>query len=137
MERTGTCLCGSLQVVVSGEPRFVNACHCTDCQRRSGAPMTSNAYFPSSKVQLKGASRTYRRISAAGRWLDHNFCPDCGTTVCWTLEALPNEHGVPVGLFNDPTFPAPHVVAWEQSKYAWFPDVPGAEHFARGSLPPK
>ena len=104
MERTAKCLCGTLEVVVSGEPHFVNACHFTDCQRRSGAPMTSNAYFPSSKVRLEAASRIYRRISAAGRWIDHKFCPDCGTTVCWTLEALPDDHGVPVGLFNDPKF---------------------------------
>src|SRR6476619_732531 len=126
MERTGKCLCGALQVVVSGEPRYVNACHCTDCQRRSGAPMTSNAYFPSSVVRLEGASRTYSRISAAGRWIDHKFCPDCGTTVCCTAELFPDDHGVPVGLFNDPKFPGPSVVLWEQSKYSWCPNVQGA-----------
>ena len=53
MERIGKCLCGSLHVVVSGEPRIVNACHCTDCQRRSGAPMTSNAYYLSTRVRLE------------------------------------------------------------------------------------
>ena len=132
MERTGKCLCGALRVVVTGAPSVVNACHCTDCQRRSGAPMTSNAYYSDKNVRLEGISRTYRRISAAGRWVDHKFCPECGTTVCWSLEILPNTLGVPVGLFSDPTFPTPSVVFWEERKYAWFPDIPNAEHFARG-----
>jgi len=135
MERIGKCLCGSLHVVVSGEPRIVNACHCTDCQRRSGAPMTSNAYYLSTRVRLEGTSRTYRRISAAGRWLDHKFCPDCGTTVCWTLERAPDETGVPVGLFNDPNFPAPAAVFWEEKKYAWMPNIEATKHWTRSGQP--
>lgn len=93
--------------------------------------MTSNAYYLKSNVRLEGAHKIYWRTSTAGRWLDHHFCPDRGTTICWTLEVAPESFGVPVGLFNDPDFPAPSVSAWEKTKYAWIPEIPAAEHFAR------
>ena len=132
MERTAQCLCGGCRVIAAGDPRFVNACHCRDCQRRSGAPVTSNAYYAEASIRLEGEHKIYRRISAAGRWLDHHFCPHCGTTVCWTLEISPGAYGVPVGLFNDPDFPAPSVSSYEESKYAWVPPIPAKERFARG-----
>jgi len=46
MERTAKCLCGHFSVITTGEPTVVNVCHCRDCQKRSGVPWTSNAYFP-------------------------------------------------------------------------------------------
>jgi hypothetical protein len=38
MRRTATCACGQLQIVCTGEPMKVSACHCLECQRRTGSP---------------------------------------------------------------------------------------------------
>ena len=57
MPRTAQCLCGTFSVIVSAEPVMVNVCHCRDCQRRSGVPWTSNAYFPRETVRLNGPIR--------------------------------------------------------------------------------
>ena len=38
MTRIAHCCCGSLRAETTGEPAFVAACHCTECQRRTGAP---------------------------------------------------------------------------------------------------
>jgi hypothetical protein len=35
MTRTARCSCGGLQEEAGGEPSFVVACHCTECQRRT------------------------------------------------------------------------------------------------------
>jgi hypothetical protein len=138
MERTAKCLCGAFRVIATGEPNNVNVCHCQDCQRRSGVPWTSNAYYKKSSVRLEGPHRIYTRTSAAGRGLNHHFCPDCGATVCWTAEIAPDFYGVPVGAFNDPAFPAPTVSFWEQSMYAWVPPIPVGEHFSQGRpIPPQ
>lgn len=66
MERTAKCLCGQFSVIVTGEPTMVNVCHCHDCQRRSGVPWTSNAYFPKENVRLDGPNKVYTRVSNAG-----------------------------------------------------------------------
>ena len=33
----GGCQCGAVRYEISGPPRVVYACHCTECQRQSGA----------------------------------------------------------------------------------------------------
>ena len=35
MTRIAHCCCGSLRAEATGEPALVNACHCTECQRRA------------------------------------------------------------------------------------------------------
>jgi hypothetical protein len=112
MPRTAKCLCGAFSVIVSAEPMVVNVCHCRDCQRRSGVPWTSNAYFPRETVRLDGPNKTYTRTSNAGTRINHHFCPTCGVTVCWTRETGATRFGIPVGTFNDPSFPAPSVSLW-------------------------
>ena len=129
MERTAKCQCGEFRVITSGEPYMVNICHCQDCQRRSGVPWTSNAYYKKTSVRLEGPYNVYTRVSAVGRKLNNHFCPTCGATVCWTLDAAPDAYGIPVGAFNDPSFPAPSISIWEKSMYSWVPPLSGVEHF--------
>jgi hypothetical protein len=129
MPRTATCLCGAFKVVVSGEPMVVNLCHCRDCQRRSGVPWTSNAYYPPDAVRLEGPNTIYVRTSNAGTRINHHFCPTCGGTVCWIRETGATRYGIPVGAFNDPSFPAPSVSFWEQARYAWSPQLENVDHW--------
>jgi hypothetical protein len=87
MTRTAQCLCGALTAIVAAEPMMVNVCHCEDCQRRSGVPWSSAAYFPTESVSLKGPNKIYLRTSDSGTRINHHFCPTCGVTVCWTRES--------------------------------------------------
>src|SRR5262245_24621641 len=119
MDRTARCQCGAFQVITSGQPNFVNICHCQACQRRTGAPWAGNAYWPKANVRLEGSHKIFTRISDAGRKFNNHFCPDCGSTVCWTVELDANIYGVAPGAFNDPSFPAPSVSIWEKSMYPW------------------
>jgi hypothetical protein len=61
MTRVATCQCRSFRLVAAGEPEFVNICHCTECQRRSGVPLTCNAYFLKDNVRLEGEYKVYTR----------------------------------------------------------------------------
>jgi len=61
MTRTASCQCCGFRVVVETEPDTVAICHCQICQRHTGVPLTCNAYFPKSKVQLEGEHRIYTR----------------------------------------------------------------------------
>ena len=136
MTRIARCQCGGFRVVVSCEPVFVNLCHCQDCQRRSGVPLTWNAYFPKSETVLEGEYRIYD--AQEGRKLLNHFCPTCGSTVGWILERRPDLYGVAAGAFNDPNFPPPTVSIWEQSKYQWIELTADIQHFpqARPTVSP-
>src|SRR5262249_23928054 len=96
MTRIASCQCRAFRVVVEAEPGTVAICHCQICQRRTGVPLSCNAYFQKSKVRLEGDHRIYTRDCPEGRKLHNHFCPACGSTVGWTLDLRPNQFGVAV-----------------------------------------
>lgn len=128
------CSCGAVALSLPGPSRLVVACHCIDCQRRSGAPFGVGAFYPAEAVTISGAPKQYVRTAASGGKVRNYFCLDCGSTVYWKADNLPAMIGVAVGAIADPQFPAPIRSVFEQSKHAWV-EIAGAEHFQQGSAP--
>jgi glutathione-dependent formaldehyde-activating enzyme len=58
MVRRAQCQCGGFTATAATEPGVVMACHCTWCQRRSGVPVTINAYFKKDDVRLGATTRS-------------------------------------------------------------------------------
>jgi hypothetical protein len=81
MTRNAHCSCGALRVEVSGEPDAVVACHCGECQRRTGSVFGVGAYFKKDHVRSEGPYKTYIRDGQDGRKVRNHFCRTCGTTV--------------------------------------------------------
>ena len=117
--RTAGCCCGSLRVDTTGEPANVVACHCRECQRRTGAPFGVGVYFPKERVRTEGPSKEYVRDGQEGRKLRFHFCPDCGTTVYWFYDRGPDRIGIALGAFADPSFPRPTRSVWEEAQHSW------------------
>lgn len=136
--RHARCCCGSLKVTVSGEPSVVTACHCLECQRRSGSPFGVGAYFLVTQVTIEGASTPYGRPAQEGRSVTLHFCPTCGSTVWWKADLRPDHIGVAVGAFGDPDFPAPTRSVWEATKHPWtsFANDAVIDHFHTASGAP-
>jgi hypothetical protein len=119
MSRIAHCCCGSLWAEVSGDPDLVAACHCEQCQRRTGSAFGISAYYPREQVRTGGASKIFARPGQEEREVRMHFCPDCGTSVYCEADFMPGHVGIAAGTFFDPGFPAPTVSAWEQSKHPW------------------
>ena len=118
--KKAVCACGGVSVTAHGEPIVVNACSCTDCQRRSGSAFTYTAFYPNSSVTSLGTLRTFRNVSESGRWRDSSFCATCGVGMLTKLEVFPQATGVPVGALLDATFPAPKTFYWTKHKHEWY-----------------
>ena len=73
--RTAACACNQLQVTVRGEPRLVNLCNCTYCQKRTGSAFGLSSYFEreTQLVSIEGAHTAFGRISQRGRQFEHHF----------------------------------------------------------------
>jgi hypothetical protein len=127
--RTASCQCGGFRAMVAVEPDIVAICHCRYCQRRTGVPLTCNAYFRKDSVRLEGEHRIYTRDGQDGRKIHNHFCPTCGSTVCWTADFRPDHFGIAVGTFNDPAFPAPVYSVWEETMCTWVTLPDGIAHF--------
>jgi hypothetical protein len=89
----------------------------------------AQARFPRDKVRIEGRSTQYVRTADSGNRTTFHFCPDCGATVCFQPEKLPEVIAVPVGAFADPTFPAPTVSIYESRMHAWTGLPEDVEHF--------
>ena len=118
-ERKATCSCGQLSIVVHASPLRISVCHCLECQRRTGSVFGAQARFPSDKVAIAGTSTEYKRCGDSGGTISFNFCPNCGSTVYYTLEDHPDVVVVPVGVFADPNFPEPGVSFYEARRHSW------------------
>ncbi|KGT75712.1 aldehyde-activating protein [Bradyrhizobium japonicum] len=124
------CSCGAVSLSLPGPTKLVAACHCIDCQRRTGAPFGVGAFYPVEAVTISGAPKGYVRAAASGGEIRFYFCSDCGSTVYWKADNLPAMIGVAVGAIADPDFPAPVRSVFEQSKHAWVEiGGSGVEHF--------
>lgn len=128
--REAQCGCGSLRLAVKGDPVRISVCHCLDCQRRTGAPFGQQARFPTLNAVARGESRVYERTADSGNRIRFHFCPKCGATVYYEMEADPANFGVPVGAFADPDFPTPRVSVYEEHMHHWVKLPDGIEHYA-------
>ncbi len=117
--RTARCACGQLRIDVSGAPVRVSVCHCLDCQRRTGSAFGVQARFPAAATQVHGTHGEYIRTGDSGGRMRASFCPQCGSTVFYVVDAMPDLVAIPVGAFADPAFPAPDVSYYEERMHAW------------------
>jgi hypothetical protein len=54
-----------------------------------------------------------------GSKITFRFCPTCGATVYYDIDAMPGMIAVPVGAFADPTFPPPRFSVYNVRRHAW------------------
>ena len=105
---SGGCLCGAVRYEVAGQPKSTVFCHCEYCQKRTGSTEALLVYFRNDAVRnIEGPLKKYRHISdQSGRWIDSEFCEECGSAVTWTLELVPGWRGFEGGTFdNSDSFP--------------------------------
>ncbi len=117
--RTASCACGQLRIACRGEPDLISACHCLDCQRRTGSTYGIAAFYRRGAVSPEGRAATYRRTADSGFAIAFHFCPDCGSTVYWEPDRKPDAVAVAVGCFADPSFPAPTQAVWDERRHPW------------------
>lgn len=127
--RHAACSCGQLNLTATGDPVRISVCHCLACQRRTGSVFGAQARFERSNVAIEGRSTRYRRTADSGAQITFHFCPDCGSTVYYLLDQVPDVITVPVGAFADPTFPPPRVSVYEARRHAWSSVPDDVEHF--------
>ena len=74
---TGRCACGVVAFEVSAPFTTAGYCHCTRCQRRSGALWSLNAMVPRQGYEIvRGEDRV--RVWEPEDGLPKAFCSDCG-----------------------------------------------------------
>ena len=102
-----------------GEPVRVSACHCLDCQRRSGSAFAAQARWPEERVELSGDFAEWSRTGESGSRATFRFCPHCGGTIAYSSDALPGLVAIPLGTLAGTDLPPPDYSVFEGRKHRW------------------
>ena len=101
MAYTGGCSCGAVRFEVA-KYLFVLACHCDACKKRTGSAFGVSVVVEEADIEdISGETKTFTRKAESGRTVDNEFCPNCGTTIHWRIEATPTRRIFEGGAFDD------------------------------------
>ena len=127
---TGSCLCRGIRYEVSVPITELRQCHCTDCQKVSGAGGTVNALIPSSALRItQGEPKRFTKVADSGRTLHRFFCGECGSSLFSRREHTPETTVLRIGALDDP--PPMKLVAhiWTASARPWAHIDPATQRF--------
>lgn len=134
MPISGRCYCGAVKVHTPDAPQTIAYCHCSDCRRVSGAPVSALACFKPQSLQWSSdLGPGVSHHPEVRRW----FCTECGSPLAATYTYLPDQVYVPIGLFDDADTLAPQSHSHAGSQLPWLhlnDDLPRAVASGRDRL---
>lgn len=131
----GGCSCGAVRYSLLLSPIFVNCCHCTWCQRESGAAFAVNAIIETSNIKL--LSKTEPIVidtpSASGRGQKMHRCPICKVCLWSNYDGMGEVLGaIRVGTLDCPSRcpPRAHIYTSTKQKFVILNhDIPAFEQY--------
>ncbi len=136
MALKGGCLCGAVRYTFTDDPVFVGICHCTNCQKQSGAAFSVNVGVREDALDLTGILKTYVDRGTSGGKVLRRFCPECGSPILTDVEAIPGLHIVKAGTLDDSSSLKPARQIFCASKHPWMPILDGIPAYEKWVPPP-
>ena len=116
----GGCLCGAIRYRVVDEPLTVYACHCTDCQRHSGASFTLTILVLRKAIELEcGAPSDFSAVLTDGRTRNGKFCAKCATRLWGEPQRIAQLASLRAGTLDDTSWIKPVGHIWTRSAQTW------------------
>ena len=128
----GRCACGAVRFSAEGEPVWAAYCHCEDCRRATGAPVTLWVGFEAAKVSWTGTAA--ERTTGSGcvrRW-----CGACGSPLSYADATIRGgEIYLAIGAFEAPERVAPMAHAFWPSRLPFMTVTDELPRYDRYSRP--
>ena len=116
---TGRCYCGAVSIAAQTKAQTVTYCHCDDCRRVTGAPVTAFAAFALDDVALAATEPdTIRHVShtqGVERW----FCGACGSPLKAWFTYLPDQAFLPLGVLDQAPDMSPRLHCFANDAMPW------------------
>ena len=117
----GGCACRAVRYRMLTAPLFVHCCHCTWCQRETGASFALNAMIESDRVEtLQGMVEVVDTPSNSGKGQKISRCPTCRIAV-WSNYAGAGDkvRFIRVGTLDHPERCPPDIHIFTSTKQPW------------------
>jgi hypothetical protein len=112
----GRCHCGAVRYDMPAETHHRAICHCGDCRRHAGAPMVAWGLVDKDRLKIEGETREYASSDNGRR----HFCPNCGTSLFYTNDAVfPGKVDVQTATLDDPDSLPPETQVQVAERIEW------------------
>lgn len=125
----GGCHCGAIRYELLKEPIDADFCHCSDCRRATGAPVSAWMDFASGDISwLSGQPAEY----ASSEKIRRGFCSGCGASISYRHVDYAQFFTLGVATLDAPELVAPKYHIYTGQQVAWLtladtlPKHPGA-----------
>jgi len=97
---TGGCLCGAVRFELTEPPREAGYCHCTRCQRRTGAAASPQARIDGRTLRFLQGEQLVKAWRPPGGGAEKCFCGECGAHLYSRYADDPTQMSVRMGAFD-------------------------------------
>ena len=120
--KTGGCQCGSIKYRLTGVPKMLYICHCTDCQKQSSSAFGMSLIMDANEIAfVKGKNRLKTLDTRCENGLLKRcvFCPDCGTRILHGSDNPEQPVSIKAGSLDDTSWLDPVAHIWLKSAQPW------------------
>lgn len=119
-ELTGGCLCGAVRYTLRDGFRFrPYACHCTDCQSRTGSAFSEHMLFVLTDLDCEGDLDEGVHSQPSGAHSRIFGCAVCKARIYATNDRNPGMASLRCGTLDDSSGIVPAAHLWVRSKQPW------------------
>ena len=114
----GDCLCGGIQLIVSGKISDIIHCHCSLCRKSSGTAFATNGFVNAAEISItkgKGLLKYYELRPGKKR----HFCSNCGSPIYSSSNADPTRFCLRLGIVDSDIVEKPMSHNFVTSKANW------------------
>lgn len=124
---TGGCLCGAVRYRLTARPKAVNACHCHDCRKLTGAAnLLMVLAYSADFVHEAGEVDRWRKRADSGREMNIVRCGQCGVRLWHEPLATPEWVFIAAGTLDKPDWAVP-------TSHIYIERAPPGTRFAEGA----
>lgn len=124
MTREGGCVCGAVRYRLTGNPLTLYACHCTNCQARSGSAFALHMLVLQADLTL-----VQGEPEGGGEAGKRKRCSACATGVWSEKRSIPGLLWLRAGTLDDTRGLKPVAHIWTRSAQTWFSIPEGVTTF--------
>lgn len=115
----GECRCGAISYIITGKPKTMAQCHCTDCQKATGTGHMSLGFFSRGDVVISGEAKGYMVTTDNGNQSTRFFCPTCGSRLYGLNSGRPDSITIAVGSLDNHSWFSPNAVVYTKHRNDW------------------
>lgn len=115
----GGCLCGAVRYETDGDAMLAGSCYCTDCRRTSGTSHCTHVLVSADGFRLQGQVRFFAKPADSGHLVHRGFCPECGSALYSTNDAMPGMIFLRASSLDDPNRIDPSMTVFASRAPRW------------------